>query len=763
MNNIFTDWEKILLRGYSNGSKSYEDAKRSYGANWQFIDHSQIPDYLNKNHWVGGKVPQGLIVLDIDDAKTGQLVYEGLKKAGCSFHAIRTPRGYQFIFQSRADRPLKQNSNMLTLSGIIADYKTGASNCYIVLPTDNTEGREIIHISDRELDPLPLCFYAVRKMKADDVQKDAILDGSRDDTLFRIACSIREQNRIHNLKFTPEERLRALQETNNIFCYPSMSEYEVRQKFESAERYKGEGQEPGVSASVIEEWTEPIPFDDFSKLPDFPIDALPSLGREFVKNVSKVNQVDAGLTAISYLAVISACVAKKAVVDLETHKEPINIFTCSIAEPGERKSGTENILTSPIFQYQDKKQSDMLDEIREAMNAHKIREGRLAKLQKQASHAESPIERKTLEIEASVIAKEIQDNPVPKRPFYILDDVTAEALEIHMAENNERMAIFSTEGGIFQNMAGRYNDKRTCNIDIYLKAHAGDPCSTHRVGRGPQTMLAPALTMGLAVQPDVIKEIGTNQHFRGRGLLARFLYSYCKKQVGYRERQVKSIPESLLNQYREHIFSLMDIPLTTHTFKLSADAQALWNEFYNDIERDMRHGGSLEFLTDWGSKLSGAVARIAGLLHFAEHGERAVDMPISVSIVSASCVIGAYFKEHALATFGFMQADPRIESAKGILDYIQRHKPQTFKGRDVLRHTNFKTIEDVMPALKILTERDFIRELESEYSGMGRPQAKEYQVNQKVFTLRKPLTKVTKVPVIDTSVSFVSESVGNIK
>ena len=173
--------------------------------------------------------------------------------------------------------------------------------------------------------------------------------------------------------------------------------------------------------------------------------------------------------------------------------------------------------------------------------------------------------------------------------------------------------------------------------------------------------------MCLTVQPEVINEIGENRQFRGKGLLARFLYSLCKSQVGYRARkdnEVKAIPDNISAQYWKHIFSLMDVSQDSTILTLSPEAEKTWTEFYNDIERDMRSGGSLAHLHDWGSKLPGAVARIAGALHFAKHGSQACQIPISVTSVTASCVIGSYYRDHACATFGYMGEDRRIESAR---------------------------------------------------------------------------------------------------
>ncbi|MBI5739628.1 MAG: DUF3987 domain-containing protein [Nitrospirae bacterium] len=719
-----------MLTGYHNNT-DYTNAKKPFSNNgkWNYVDDNEIEAHVSKKHWIGGVIPDGYILLDIDNKMTGKNIFDGLIKSGYSFLALETPNGYQFVFKDTG-KVNSQRSKVLTLAGVVVDYRT-ANKGYTVLPTENTPGRTVIHIpEDEHLEAMPLCFIPVRQRKDTDEELDKIDEGSRDDQMFRHASKIREWNISHRLNLTHDEKRRVLCEINRIFCYPPLSEQEIDKKLQSSEGY------PSISTphtAIQDEWTNPIPFDDYSNLPDFPIFALPDLGCEIVKNVSEVNQVDTGLTAASYLSVLSACIAKKSEINLVTHREPLNIFTCSILPSGERKSSTQNVFTKPLYEYQEREQSERADKIRGALNSQKIREARLAKLQKQAAHADNQIERNKIEKEAAEVAKDIQENPVPKKPIYCVDDVTIEALEIQMTDNDERMSIFSTEGGIFQNMAGRYSDKKTCNIDLYLKAHSGDPCSNYRVGRESKTMLSPSLTMCLTVQPDVIREIGTNQQFRGKGLLARILFSYCRKQVGNRGRQVNSIPEHLLNQYREHVFSLMKIPLSMHTLTLTPDAQLLWDEFYNDVEKDMRQGGSLEYLTDWGSKLPGAVARIAGLLHFAEHGKGAVSIPVSVSIVSASCVIGAYFKEHALATFGFMKADHRIESAKEILDYLQRHKPDSFKGRDIMRNTTFKTMDDFIPGLKILMERDYIREKDTSYSGMGRPQAREYEFNPKIL------------------------------
>lgn len=482
-----------------------------------------------------------------------------------------------------------------------------------------------------------------------------------------------------------------------------------------------------------QEWPEPIPFNTYSLLPTFPTDVLPLIGQKIVTEVSEVNQVDTGLTASIFLCTLSTAAQKKIEVDLITHKEPVNLYTIAIYPSGNRKSSVMSTMTKTIYEYQADKQEQARPKIEEAKNTHRFKEARLQKLQKMAASNDSHIERQRYEEEATGIIQEMQDNPIPHNPLDVVDDITTEALGIHMAENGEKLSVYSAEGGLFGIIAGLYNDKGA-NIDLYLKAHSGDPWSSHRVGRPSKTMKSPALTICVAVQPDVVEEIGKNSQFKGRGLLARPLYCFCKSTVGYRERQKKSISVSLLEDYNKYIINLLQVPDRLNTLRLTPEAHTVWDEFYNDVETSMRPGGDLEHLMDWGSKLPGAVARIAGLLHFAEYGSKSGEIPISVGIVGASCIIGGFYKEHAIATFNLMQTDPHIEAAKLILEYINRHKPEQFKGRDVLANKNaFKTMDDVVPGLKILLERGYIRERENPAFGVGRPEAVSYIVNPKLY------------------------------
>lgn len=447
------------------------------------------------------------------------------------------------------------------------------------------------------------------------------------------------------------------------------------------------------SFQIKKKWQDPIPFDDYSQLPRFPTEYFPPMAFELLEQVAKVNQVDAGLPASMYLSALSTCLAKKAVVNLDTHIEPVNLYTCPVLDSGERKTSTMRIIIYPIFEYQARKKSETLGD--------------------------------------------------GEPPIFVVDDITTESLFTVMSENDERMAVISAEGGIFGIMAGKYNAKGFSNFDLYLKAHAGDSSSIHRIQRKAQYMHAPSLTMCLAVQRDVIMEIGRNEQFRRRGLLGRFLYSLCQPQAGYRKRQANTIPHDLLKWYREHIQGLMDIPLELQELKFTPEAQDAWDRFYNEIEVEMRQGGKMASMKDWGSKLAGAVARISGLLHFAKYGKEALSKSICVDIVDDSVAIGKYYRQHAMATFGLIGEDVQIESAKKILEYLKQHEINTLKGREVLRGKSaLKTMDSVKIGLNYLILKNYIKEKESFVNSVngfltkGRPEATTYDVNPKIYIIK---------------------------
>src|SRR6266700_1433878 len=277
-----------------------------------------------------------------------------------------------------------------------------------------------------------------------------------------------------------------------------------------------------------------------------------------------------------------------------------------------------------------------------------------------------------------------------------------------LAEQDGRLAVLSSEGGIFTTLAGRYSGAP--NLEVFLKGHAGDLLIVDRKGREHEYVEHPALTLGLAVQPEVLTDIAAMPGFRGRGLLARILYSLPASTVGRRKIGPQPAPEPVVTAYGTNLGALV-LTLADWTdpavLPLTPEANEAVLHLEETIEPRLLPGhGDLAPIVDWASKYVGAVVRIAGLLHLAAHRD-AARRPISADTIHAAARIGHYYLGHALAVFDLMGADPLIDHARHVLDWITRTGTQHCTRRELFRampRGRFVKVGDLDPVLDLLDQ-----------------------------------------------------------
>ena len=159
--------------------------------------------------------------------------------------------------------------------------------------------------------------------------------------------------------------------------------------------------------------------------------------------------------------------------------------------------------------------------------------------------------------------------------------------------------------------------------------------------------------------------------------------------------------------------------------------------FERDLEpRLAADSGDLAHLAGWAAKLAGATCRLAALLHLAEHLRDGWAQPISADTFTAAIRLADYLIEHARAVFDLMGADPRIDDARWLLDWITRTNRTQFSRRDAHRAAprgRFAKATDLEPALRLLEEHGYLRRVDPEPSqdprGRGRPASPRFLVN----------------------------------
>lgn len=688
----------------------------------------------------GLPIPPGMVGLDADSPEDFKRLGAALRAEGLKFWCQRTGRGGHFLLLQPASGEVR-NAVKRGCDGAIYDVR-GASGQVVVFPSVHASGAEYVwevapwDLPKEALSVLPERFVRMEDAAAAPVVRSAengapVTEGGRNSGLASFAGAMRRRG------MGQEAILAALLKENETRCSPPLPEAEVRAIAKSISRYAPEAAENEAPSS----WETPIPFQSY-QLPKFPTEVLPHWLRQLVERLAVATQTPpdlAGLLALAALAV--ACAKKVAAMVRYGWIEPLNLYVVVALLPGSRKTAVFSEIEEPIIEYEEEAAKEAGPAIAAAETGHRILQGKYQHVQGKASKATGP-DAEQLAKEATALAEQLAGIKIPVVPRLAADDVTSERLATMLKEQDGRMAVMSAEGGIFELMAGRYSKDGAPNFEVYLKGHAGDTIRVDRVGRPPEYIYRPALTMALAVQPEVLTGLVRKQGFRGRGLLGRLLYAIPFNLLGCRKVDAPPLPESVREAYKQGMRRLLAIPLNqdekgrikSYLLRFSREGAARLREFEAWIEPRLAEFGALGHMTDWGGKLAGAVVRICGLLHLAEHSESAApwDTPVSRETVERAIRLGEYLIPHARAAYACMGADPAIEDAKRILAWVRREGLESFSKRELFQALRgyFKRVSQLESPLAVLQEHGYIRIRAAEpRGGAGRKPSPVYEVN----------------------------------
>lgn len=552
-----------------------------------------------------------------------------------------------------------------------------------------------------------------------------IPEGSRNSTMSQIGARI-----IKRYGDTPEAKNLFLQAAEQ--CIPPLEDRELESIWTGKQRlYAKMRKQPGYIpsdayngiGSVV--WETPLPFDEYD-LPTFPVDALPETIRRYVLAVAESTQASVDMAAVEALGVVSLCSQGKYFIRGNVDwAEPLNIYTVVILPPAERKSSVLSMMIRPVEEYEKEENSRRNAGIIESQMV-------LSRLEKEKrSLVERASKGKATEEEVRAKAAEIAKYELVKPLRLFVDDVTSEKLTSVLAENKGRAAVVSAEGGIFDIISGLYS--RNVNIDVFLKGHSGDTIRVDRIGRASESIIHPALTIVLAVQPEVLNGLMSNNTFRGRGLTARFLYAMPKSTVGSRSFSTKPIPEGVRARYQALIETILSSDNEQEPISLDDGAREVLEDLFNVIEGRLK--GDLAEISDWAGKFVGAVLRISGILHVMKYPKDSMFDAVDRETMEHAEIIGRYFLAHAKAAYSLMGADTVNKGAQYLLSFIKRERLTEFSRRDAMRLCrSFKTADSLQPVLNRLCEYGYIAvKLQEPTLGVGRRPSEIYLTNPAVL------------------------------
>ena len=482
------------------------------------------------------------------------------------------------------------------------------------------------------------------------------------------------------------------------------------------------------------QWPDPI-LPGTRRVPEIHASVLPGWLGAMAGAVAEATQTPPALAVMAGLGVLATVLQRRFVVAPhgDSYTEPLSLWTLSASPSGTRKSAVLGALQAPLVHWEKLRRDQMRGEIARVNAARAVAKKRIERLQQDAAKAKECSERAQLTQEAEREELEMPDEL--RAPRLFTGDSTPERLQALLVEHGERMGVLSDEAGIFSVMAGLYSGG-VANLDVFLQSHAGAAMRVDRAGRSAH-IDRPALSMALLIQPGVMADVASSRRFRDTGLLARFLFACPASTVGSRDvRKHSPIPAAVRDAYEAGLFRLLEGlpgPVTEpKVLTLSDAAREAWLDMAQGIENEQGEGGRYESISDWTSKLPGAVARIAALLELAEVG-------LSATEVSHACMhdaidLARLLVGHAQAAFALLGTDGVDVDAAAVVRWVQAHGLAEFTKRDAQKaqEGRFRSVERLQKALDRLEHQDVVRAFKRH--NKGAPPSSCFAVNPKALS-----------------------------
>lgn len=499
---------------------------------------------------------------------------------------------------------------------------------------------------------------------------------------------------------------------------------------------------------VADEWDDPMEIDR-PDLPSFPVHVLPEPLRAWVTATAEATQTPKDLAGLLALAICAGAVARR--VEIEAGRgyvEPLNLYIAVLLDPANRKSSVFRSATAPLRSIEAELIETAGPGIARALSDRRMREAALKKCEAKAAGGDE-----AARAEALGLAEELAIEPVPSMPRLLVDDATAEAVEMALAAQGGRLVVAGAEGGLFDVMGGRYAGG-AANLDCFLKGHAGDDLRVDRVSRGTLIVDRVCLTLCYAVQPEVLRGMASQKAFRGRGLIGRFLYAIPESPLGSRRIDPEPVRDDVAKHYENVVRRLAEIPERFDgpgVLAMSPAAATAFKAWATEVEAWLGDDGRLATMRDWGGKLVGLTARLAGVIHLVHEIDAPdpVAVAIDVDVIKAAIVMARWAVDHATAAIGLMAADDgSLDDASYVLRFLRHRAEPEVSRRDVAQHGRARFDGDqarLDRALAVLVDRGWLRVITDDRPAPGRPSVR-YRCHPSIAAEAVQLDRATVPP-----------------
>ena len=471
-----------------------------------------------------------------------------------------------------------------------------------------------------------------------------------------------------------------------------------------------------------EEWPEPLPLTIHQQAEPYPLNTLPGIIGEAVKEVVGFVQCPVALGACSALGVVSTVV--QGLVDVRRAVKlegPVSIFPLAIADSGERKTTVDGFFSKPVKQWDAEQEEEAKPDLENFVAELSVWEAKKSGLLAAVTVA-SKNGKSTDDLKKQVIDLETEKPQPPKVPRLLFSDATPEALAYSLGNNWPVGGVLSSEAGVVFGGHAMSKDSAMRNMAMLNSFWDAEPLRIDRRSGPSYTVRGVRLTMSLAVQAETIKSFldSSNGLARGIGFLARFLVAWPESTQGGRMFQDPPEHWPQLAKFHRRLGTLLDSPLefnengelTPVMLELSPDAKKVWVAFHNDVEAELRPGRDMAETRDVASKAADNAARLAALFHLFENG---IEGAIGADHMKSAAALAGWHLYEARRFMGEIALDAGTSNAvkldSWLISYCKQNKVVNVSTRDIQREgpnsIRAKAILDV--ALEELTEAGRVR------------------------------------------------------
>lgn len=454
----------------------------------------------------------------------------------------------------------------------------------------------------------------------------------------------------------------------------------------------------------------------FSQLVDINLEDAPEELKEVVMHIA--HRTGWGYLPVLLLILFSTASATRGKyigkIDGEW-SEAIVLYVLICAESGNMKSSMLKMVMRPHYLFENKKQNEYTDGLLSSDRKADLQQARkIALKQSERMHrVDLQINKDSLQefaenirYDREIIEECYRVDETSAPPLLFTEDTSFPKLYESMQRNGGGSTFASAEGNTLLHLVFASRSP----LDIFTKAYDYEKFITATKRDGTKLFQNPFLNIGLVVNPDITRQLYSNNRLGLHGLTPRFAICFGGKQHDI----IEDAPsKDGYNDYLKRINDLLEDCYTQEpTRKLveiqfSSEAKRELYAIQDSFEKEQKRvpKGQTHYHAHI-RKLHGLIARIATILHIWQHQEPDKELVSKHDVLLAEYIV-LQVKKHAEYAFSPDGLCAYYDAQK-ITDWIKRHRYPSFTSTDVAKGVENMRNENIFPALDALEALNII-------------------------------------------------------